>query len=211
MWLEIHFAWSGHIYQHEVTYSIINYLFYQFYVINKSLVIQRKYSVLVLKYFSKYLYLYSSTFENPVLVLVLVLIIFSSTCTCTRVLLSSTRPKPALYRTLVRSSLEYRSSVWSPGKISDTKYFESIQRAATRYILNYPEIEYEQRCTMPHLHPSSCKLQICFMFLNKCMIGYHDVSLYNNIEVLSNSSLRSGIYAWKLLEQGVLKLMSLTL
>ena len=61
----------------------------------------------------------------------------------------------SLYRTLVRSSLEYCSSVWSPGKISDTKCFESIQRAATRYILNYPEIKYYQRCTMLHLHPSS--------------------------------------------------------
>ena len=61
----------------------------------------------------------------------------------------------SLQRTLVRSNLEYRSSVWSPGKISDTEYFVSKQRAATRYILNYPEIKYYQRCTMLHLHPSS--------------------------------------------------------
>ena len=96
MWLETHVARSGHIYQHEVTYIIINYLFNKCHVIYKSL--QPKYSVLVLKYFSKYLYLYSSTFENPVLVLVFVLVIFPSTCTCTRVLLSSTRPKPAMLR-----------------------------------------------------------------------------------------------------------------
>ena len=67
MRLKTHFAGSDHIYQHEVAYIIIKYLFNKFYVINWSL--QRKYSVLVLKYFSKYLYLYSSTFENPVLVL----------------------------------------------------------------------------------------------------------------------------------------------
>ena len=54
--------------------------------------LQLKYLVLVLEYFSKYLYLYPSTFENSVLVLVLVF--FSSTCTCTRVVLSSIRPKP---------------------------------------------------------------------------------------------------------------------
>ena len=93
MRLKTHISGSGHIYQHEVRYIIIYYLFNKFYVINQSL--QQKYSVLVLKYFLKYLYLYSSTFEKPVLVLVLVLVIFSSTCTCTRVLLSSTRPKPA--------------------------------------------------------------------------------------------------------------------
>ena len=51
----------------------------------------------------------------------------------------------SMYRTLVRSNLEYCSSVWSPSTISDTKAIESIQRAATRYIFSYSEINYEQR------------------------------------------------------------------
>ena len=66
----------------------------------------------------------------------------------------------SLYRTLVRSNLEYCSSVWSPSTVSDTKAIESIQRAATRYILNYPEIKYEPRCTMLHLHPLSFRHEI---------------------------------------------------
>ena len=33
----------------------------------------------------------------------------------------------SLYRTLVRSNLEYCSSVWSPSTVSDTKAIESIQ------------------------------------------------------------------------------------
>ena len=41
------------------------------------------------------------------------------------------------------SNLEYCSSVWSPSTVSDTKAIESIQRGATRYILNYPEIKYK--------------------------------------------------------------------
>ena len=41
----------------------------------------------------------------------------------------------SLYRTLVRSILEYCSGVWSPSTVSDTKAIESIQRAATRYFL----------------------------------------------------------------------------
>ena len=59
----------------------------------------------------------------------------------------------SLYRTLVRSNLEYCSSVWSPSTVSDTIAIESIQRAASRYVLNYPEIKYEQRCIMLQLHP----------------------------------------------------------
>ena len=71
----------------------------------------------------------------------------------------------SLYRTLVRSNLEYCSSVWSPSIVSDTKVIESIQRAATRYILNYPEIKYDQRCTMLNLPPLptwNYRFVICF-------------------------------------------------
>ena len=100
----------------------------------------------------------------------------------------------SLYRTLVRSHLEYCSSVWSPSTVSDTKAIESIQRAATRYILNnYPEIKYDQRCTMLHLHPLSYRREITdLLYVFKCIKGYYDVSWHNNIKALSNSSLRSG-------------------
>ena len=58
----IHFARSGHIYQHEVTYIMINYLLNKFHVINYSLhsefttkvlgiCTQVLLKVLVLKYF----------------------------------------------------------------------------------------------------------------------------------------------------------------
>ena len=56
----------------------------------------------------------------------------------------------SLYRTLVQNNLEYCSSVWSPSTVSDTEAIESIQRAATRYIPNCPENNYEQRCTILH-------------------------------------------------------------
>ena len=89
MRLKTHFARSGHIYQHEVKYIIINYLSNKFNVFNYSLhpdftikvlgtctQVLLKVLVLVLKYFRKsstctctctrhffeYLYLYSSTF-----------------------------------------------------------------------------------------------------------------------------------------------------
>ena len=74
--------------------------------------------------------------------------------------------------TLVRSNLEYCSSVWSPSTVSDTKAIKSIQRAATRYILNYPKIKYDQRCTMLHLHPLSHRREITdLLYVFKCIKG----------------------------------------
>ena len=58
----------------------------------------------------------------------------------------------SLHRTLV-----YCSSLWSPIVLCQIKAIdhESIQRVANRYILNYPEINNEQRYTILHLHPLS--------------------------------------------------------
>ena len=88
---------------------------------------------------------------------------------------------------MVRNNSEYFST------ILDTKAIESIQRAATRYIPNYPEIRYEQRCTMLHLHPLSFRREMTDLLnVFKCIKRYYDVSWHNTIEVLSNTSLRSG-------------------
>ena len=72
-----------------------------------------------------------------------------------------------LCRALIRSNLEYCSSVWSPGTTSDVKTIESIQRAATRCIPNYLEIQYEQRDTILHFihYRTDVKFQIWYIFL----------------------------------------------
>ena len=119
------------------------------------------------------------------------------------------RSPTSLYHTLVRSNLEYCSSVWSPSTVSDTKVIESIQSAATRYILYYPEIEYDKRCTMLHLHPLSYRREITdLLYVFKCSKGYYDVSWYNNEYFrthLWDLAMRALFYVWKLLEQSVLK------
>ena len=98
-----------------------------------------------------------------------------------------------LYRTLVRCNSEYCFSVWFPSTVSDTMAIESIQRAATRYILNYPEIKYDQRCTMLNLHSLSYRREITdLLYVFKCVKGYYDVAWHNNIEVISNSSGNAG-------------------
>ena len=44
-----------------------------------------------------------------------------------------------LYSTLVRSNLEHCSTVWSPFNFNEMQELESIQRAAIRYMLHYPD------------------------------------------------------------------------
>ena len=76
----------------------------------------------------------------------------------------------SLYRTLLRSNIEYYSSVWYPSTVSDVKAIESIQRAATRYILNYLENDYEQRCTILHLHSLSYRRAISdLLYIFRCI------------------------------------------
>ena len=62
---------------------------------------------------------------------------------------------------------------------------------------------------MLHLHPLSYRRENAdLLYVFKCIERYYDLSLYNDIEELSNSSLRygnAGLEACKLLEQGVLK------
>ena len=55
------------------------------------------------------------------------------------------RTRRALYLTLVRPSVRYASEVWSPTSISNLRTVESLQRRASRFILNYPDISYRDR------------------------------------------------------------------
>ena len=44
-----------------------------------------------------------------------------------------------------------------------------------------------------HLHPLSYRREITdLLYVFKCIKGYYDVAWHNNIEIISNSSLRSG-------------------
>ena len=54
-----------------------------------------------------------------------------------------------LYNTHVRSNLEHSSAVWSTFNFIEA--IVCIQQAATRYILNYPDLLYNERCRPPNL------------------------------------------------------------
>ena len=85
------------------------------------------------------------------------------------------------------------SVVWSPHLHSEIKSLETIQRSATRYILNYPEMSYSERCVELQLLPLSFRREISdLMFLFKCLNNLVSVSLDPYVSFVdSNTNLRS--------------------
>ena len=58
-----------------------------------------------------------------------------------------TKAKKILYVSLVRSVIEYGSQLWNPSNVRSLKILESVQRRATKYILNDGDSSYKSRLT----------------------------------------------------------------
>ena len=82
---------------------------------------------------------------------------FSSSCNITT--------KKRLYISLVRSQLLYGSQIWRPLLHKDINPIESVQRRATKYILNDYASDYRSRLVKLNVLPLSMLLElsdICF-------------------------------------------------
>jgi len=80
--------------------------------------------------------------------------------------------KMRLYTSLVRSHLEFATVVWSPTTLSNLKLLESVQRRATKFILNDKYTDYNTRLTQCNLLPLSYRREyIDVMFTHKAAGG----------------------------------------
>ena len=96
--------------------------------------------------------------------------------------------RPSLYLTLVRTHLCYGSEIWAPQTTSrDLLCIESVQRRATKYILQDFTSSYTNRLKKLNLLPISYWFEIKdITFLYKCKAGYYDLTLEDYI--LDNST-----------------------
>ena len=98
--------------------------------------------------------------------------------------------KLQLYQSLVRSNLEYCSQAWNGLTITNRVKLERVQRAATRYILNFPDMSYVERLSKTNLLPLSFRRDVLDLkFLYKCINGQYHLNAENFINFTSNSNV----------------------
>ena len=99
------------------------------------------------------------------------------------------RVTKTLFTALVRSDVEYASSLWSGTSKRNLRLIEGIQRRATNYTLHYPDLDYRERLTKLNLLPLSFRREILDLtFFFRCKMELYDLNL--NHFVVFNSTLK---------------------
>lgn len=89
------------------------------------------------------------------------------------------KSKLLLYKSLVRSTLTYASTLWYPDR-RDLALLESVQRNATKYILNDYTSEYSVRLSRLQLLPLSFYREIIDLsFFYKSLHSFYNLNIHN--------------------------------
>ena len=100
-----------------------------------------------------------------------------------------------LYKSMVRSHLEYANSVWSPIRIMDIEKIEQVQKRATKMIYSIKKMNYENRLKFLNLPTLKYRrLRGDMIETYKIITGKYDNNSVVNIEFNSQSSTRGNIY-----------------
>ena len=98
--------------------------------------------------------------------------------------------KLQLYTTLVRSNLEYCTQAWNSLTLKNRLKIERVQRAASRYILDYPDARYPERLSMLNLLPLSFRRDLLDLnFFYKCLNGQYELDLAPHVQFTCNNSV----------------------
>ena len=95
--------------------------------------------------------------------------------------------KLQLYTTLVRSKLDYCTQVWGGLNKANTLRIERTQRSATRYILNFPDLNYKERLCKLNLLPLTYRRDVSdILFFHRCFYE-HNINVNNFVSFTSNN------------------------
>ena len=89
-----------------------------------------------------------------------------------------------------RPQLEYATELWSPEQVTCKRMLEKVQRRATKFILDYPPLDYsytERLVQLNLLHLEHRRKCNDLIFLFKCQNGLYDLDISNSVKnVLSD-------------------------
>ena len=109
-------------------------------------------------------------------------------------LIKDTKIRRSLYLSLVKCHLNYATEVWPPAHISLKLKIESVQRRASRWILQQRkgQQEYKDRLVALDLLPLCYDREMTdLMFFYKALYGYTDIDISTFFSFVNNGRTRS--------------------
>ena len=114
--------------------------------------------------------------------------------------------KKKLYISLIRSWLVYGSQIWRPLLLKDVTPIESLQRRATKYILNNYKSNYRSRLIELHLLPLTMVLELSdILFFVKSLKLISPKNSFNVTKYVSFSSNKTRSRSYRKLVQPLIK------